>query len=135
MPRRWRLGAALALVVSLSACQPLYLPLVPERLPAPALTQLGDGSSLTLQGGVPTLHLVLARVPERGWLAVQWFAPDGREAASDSVWIDPAAEGEGRTLTLPARVAVTPGEWRAVVSFGHDIVRQFRLELPAAKAP
>jgi len=123
-----RLAAVVVvLLAALSACQPLYLPLVPARVPVQEVAQLGDASSLTVAGGTLRLHLVLEQVPKAGWLAVQWFGPDGREAASDSVWVTPADDGQGRTLSLPARVAVSQGEWRALVSVGSDIVRQFRV--------
>ncbi|MDX1815085.1 MAG: hypothetical protein R3239_03915, partial [Thermodesulfobacteriota bacterium] len=72
------------------ACQPLYVPLVPKRLPVTPVFQVADASALTLVAGIPTLHLVLQRVPSAGWLAVQWFAPDGREAVRTEM------EGKGR---------------------------------------
>jgi len=121
----------LLLAVALAACTPLYVPLVPERIPVREVAQLGDASSLIDDGGVLTLHVVLDRVPRAGWLAVQWFAPDGVEAASDSVWVTPADVGQGRTLTLPRRVTPTIGEWRAVVSLGSDVLRQFRTTVVA----
>ncbi len=124
--------AVLGVLVSLTACTPLYVPPVPARIPVHEVAQLGDGSSLRHVDGTLTLHVVLERLPEAGWLAVQWFAPDGKEAASDSVWVGPADVGEGRTLTLPARVAVRAGEWRAVVSMKGDVLRQFRTTVPAA---
>jgi len=134
--RRRRAGAlllsVLPLVVALVACTPLYVPLVPERIPIREVAQLGDGSTLSDDAGVLTLHVVLDRVPRAGWLALQWFAPDGTEAASDSVWVTPADVGQGRTFTLPPRVTPTAGEWRAVVSFGSDVLRQFRTTVVAA---
>jgi len=116
----------LGVLVALTACTPLYVPPVPARIPVHVVAQLGDGSSLRYAAGTLTLHVVLERVPEAGWLAVQWFAPDGTEAASDSVWVGPADVGQGRTLTLPARVTVRAGEWRAIVSLKGDVLRQFR---------
>ncbi len=123
--------SVLPLVVALVACTPLYVPLVPERIPIREVAQLGDASALSDDSGVLTLHVVLDRVPRAGWLAVQWFAPDGTEAASDSLWVTPEDVGQGRTLTLPRRVTPTAGEWRAVVSFGSDVLRQFRTTVVA----
>ncbi|MEJ2288767.1 MAG: hypothetical protein P8Y02_09015 [Deinococcales bacterium] len=135
-PRRRAGGRAallsLALALALPGCRPLYVPVVPERLPVPKLAQLADDSSLRYVAGTLQLHVVLAAVPEAGWLAVQWFAPDGSEAASDSVWVAPADVGQGRTLTLPARVRPTAGEWRAVASLHGAVLRQFRVTVPSA---
>lgn len=115
-----------ALLLGLGACTPLYLPPVPEHVPVHEVAQLGDASALRFRGGDLTLHVVLDRIPRAGWLAVQWFAPDGAEVASDSVWVAPADVGQGRTLALPARVTPRAGEWRAVVSLGGEVLRQFR---------
>ena len=121
----------LGVLVALAACTPLYVPPVPARLPVHEVAQLGDGSSLRYAEGTLTLHVVLERIPEAGWLAVQWFAPDGTEAASDSVWVGPQDVGEGRTLRLPSRVTVGAGEWRAIVSLKGDVLRQFRTTVSA----
>lgn len=123
-----------SLATSLSGCRPLYVPPVPKSIEVPAIAQLGDASSLRLEGGTLTLHLVLAVIPKAGWLAVQWFAPDGTQAASDSVWVTPADEAQGRTLTLPAGVTLRAGEWRAVISLHDAVLRQFRADVPAANA-
>ncbi len=135
--RAWRLrvplfAPVLVLLLGLGACTPLYLPPVPERVPVHEVAQLGDASALGFRDRVLTLHVVLDRIPEAGWLAVQWFAPDGSEVASDSVWVAPADVGEGRTLALPSRVSLSAGEWRAVVSFRGDVLRQFRATVPAS---
>lgn len=124
---------ALAMVtLAVGGCRPLYLPPVPASEPVPAIARLGDASSLRIVGGTPVLHVVLAAVPQAGWLAVQWFAPNDTEAASDSVWVAPADVGQGRTLSLPPRVTPAPGEWRAVVSLRGRVLRQFRVDVPAA---
>ncbi len=132
-PRPWvpLLAPLLALLLGLGACTPLYVPPVPERVPVHEVAQLGDASALRLRDGVLTLHVVLDRIPDAGWLAVQWFAPDGTEVASDSVWVAPANVGEGRTLVLPPRVSPSAGEWRAVVSLRGEVLRQFRATVTA----
>lgn len=126
------LAPLLAVLLGLGACTPLYVPPVPARVPVHEVAQLGDASVLRYQNGTLTLHVVLDRIPQAGWLAVQWFAPDGAEAASDSVWVAPADVGEGRTLALPPRVVPKAGEWRAVVSLGDEVLRQFRATVPAS---
>jgi len=120
-----------ALAGVLAGCRPLYVPPVPRPLPTPGVAQLGDASALVLAHGTLALHMVLAAIPEAGWLAVQWFAPDDTEAASDSVWVAPADVGQGRTLLLPARVTLSAGEWRAVASLRGQVLRQFRVEVPS----
>lgn len=139
LPRRtarpWRLGAAAVSLALLAlggtACRPLYLPPIPAREEAPVWPALDDASSLVVDAGRLTLHVVLARVPEPGWLAVQWFAPDGGEAASDSVWVEPSDAATGRTFVLPQGATVAQGEWRAVVSLRGRILRQFHVEVGA----
>jgi len=138
--RRRRRPLAAALVagltaVALAGCRPLYLPPVPAREPTPAVARLGDASALRLDGGRLVLHVVLAEIPRAGWLDVQWFAPNGSQAADDSVWVAPADVGQGRTLTLPPRVALSAGEWRAVTSLRGQVLRQFRLEVGAGPTP
>ncbi len=125
---------SLMLVLLLSACTPLYLPPVPERgVPPPAeRLELAGGSALTLreEGGLE-LRLQLANVPEAGWLAVQWFSPAGQEVASDSVWLAPGDVGVNPSFLLPGGHEVTPGPWRAVLSFEGRLVQQFALEVSA----
>lgn len=134
----WRArAAALAVVLAalLAGCRPLYLPPVPEPVPVAAEARLADGSELAMVGGLPTLYLVLGALPQDGWLAVQWFAPDGGEAASDSIWVTSQDVGRRRTVLLPRAVgAPAVGEWRAVVSLHGRILRQFRVTVPAAGA-
>lgn len=124
-------GLLIVVLVSLVACRPLYLPPVPQDVPPePTVTRVAAGSSLTLNAaGRPALDLVVVDLQGPGWLAVQWFAPGGKEAASESSWTDDTqAEVE---FVLPTDVAVTPGEWRAVVSFGGVLLRQFTLVVDA----
>lgn len=117
----------LACVAALAACRPLYLPLVPDDgLPAPHPTRLAGGSALKVGlDGRPLLDVEVLDVPAAGWLAVQWLAPDGREAASESAWVEPP--NASLTFVLPDDVPLRPGEWRAVVSYGSLLLRQFSL--------
>lgn len=120
---------ALLLLASLAGCRPLYLPPVPQpleldpRLEVTARPELEDGRPLTVV--TPGL------VPEEGWLAIQWFSPGNREVASASVWLDSPYGGGDLLLALPQDVEVTPGRWRAVLSFEGILVRQLDFEVPA----
>jgi hypothetical protein len=114
----------------LGGCRPLYLPPVPEPLAAPRHFELtGEATAVN---GRPTVRLTLRTVPAEGWLAVQWFAPGNREAASESVRVGPNDAGRALRLSLPGDVAAGPGRWRAVLSFGEAVVRQFSVEVRAA---
>lgn len=111
----------------LSSCTFLYLP--PE-LPVQSIPETFDisgSSGLTYENNLLELSVLLRNVPQEGWLAVQWYAPNSREIASDAVWIEQRDEGLAQTFTLsqiPSR-----GEWRAVVSFEKTLLRQFSLEV------
>lgn len=123
--------AALALCGALSACAPLYLPPVPEErdIAVPERLELSAELRQSAQQRLE-LHLTFARIPEAGWLAVQWFSPAGREVASDALWLEPGDVGLEPLLAL-ADQPLTPGLWRAVLSFGGTLVRQVSLEIGA----
>jgi len=120
----------LGVVVLAVGCTPLYIPLLPDDgLPAPHPARLSADSSLGLNdAGRPRLELEVLDVPAAGWLAVQWLGPDGREAASESVRVEQGAAEA--VFELPADVPLRPGEWRAVVSFGDALLRQFLVTVP-----
>lgn len=113
------------LLLGLAACTPLYLPPVPDRDPIPQTERLtlGNTSALELSGVTLQLVVTLERVPVEGWLAVQWFAPNNQQVASDALWVGPQDEQFSRTFFLPQ--TATAGEWRTVVSFGNSYLRQF----------
>ena len=111
-------------LLPLIACRPLFVPLVPASVEPEARIELARDSRLWWDVGRLRLDLVFAEVPQAGWLAVQWFAPDGTEVASDSTWVEPGDAGRGRSLYAPPEVVETPGRWQAVVSFGSSLVRQ-----------
>lgn len=112
----------------LSACQPLYFPLVPETSRPQARVQLEV--QLALADGRPELDALVLRVPEPGWVAIQWFAPDNREAASESIWLDEDSVGQRVSLPLPADVTLVSGTWRALLSRGPVVLRQLSIEVP-----
>ena len=144
---RWTKGArrsvrllALAayLVFGLSACLPLFVPPVPtdQLRPAPAWRVAGDAALapvLGADGALAGLRLSLRfdEVPESAWVAVQWFGPVGRERASDARWIEPGDAGRAWTWDAPDDLVLEPGTWRAVLSVGDRLLRQFDVELPA----
>lgn len=91
--------------------------------------RLVAGSTLRLAAsGRPFLELVMEDAPPEGWLAVQWFGPDGREAASESALVE--AGTTGLSFELPPDVPLVAGEWRAVVSLGRVVLRQFSVAVP-----
>lgn len=122
--------ATIVLLVALTACRPLYLPPVPgDGLPEPHPVRLTAVSGLTLGAdGRPTLRVDVVDLPAPGWLAVQWFGPKGGEVASDSAWLEP--EAASAEFVLPADVDPASGEWRAVVSFGGRLLRQYLIAVP-----
>ena len=122
-----RLLAGLLLVL-LAACTPLYMPpLIDGAEPEPrARLEL----ELLAPDGRPQLHATVLEVAEPGWLAVQWFAPGGREVASQSVWLDEGTVGSGFVLDLPADVEAQPGVWRALLSQHSLVLRQLNVAVP-----
>lgn len=119
---RFVLVVAVLSVVA-AACAPLYLPLVPDPPPfEPGVRVAAFSADLDLDQR-PRLELTVADVRVAGWLAVQWMAPSGQQVASGSVWLTP--EQPSALFLLPQDVDPAPGEWRAVISFGSALLRQF----------
>ncbi|MGL4612168.1 MAG: hypothetical protein ACRCYY_21230 [Trueperaceae bacterium] len=109
--------------ILLPSCTFLYLPPELPIQPIPETFDISSSSGLTYKNRQLELSVLLRNVPQEGWLAVQWYAPNAKEAASDSVWIEQRDEGLTQNFLLPQRPA--RGEWRAVVSFGNSLLRQF----------
>ena len=129
--RRSRLSLAALLATALlllSACQPLYIPPVPTPLELPERLELDAQAGL--DGQRPRVSVELLNIPEEGWLAVQWFSPNNRESASESVWITPADENSTMVLQLPSDVEAGSGRWRAVLSMDDRVLRQLSIEVP-----
>lgn len=129
------LVALLVLTSVLPACMPLYVPLVPDEMltAEPAFRLHGDlrlEHERRADASALVLHLRAAEVPEAGWLAVQWFGPSGPARAGESLWFEPDDVGEARELATPAQLTLGPGEWRAVLSWRGQLVRQVRITLP-----
>lgn len=129
--------ALLALAcVALAACRPLYLPPVPQSPTQPRHSRLDASSAVALVADRPVLTVVLAELvgPDGGgWLYVQWFGPSNAEMASDASWVTGSDVGTTIEFPLPPDVELTPGEWRAAVSYDGFLLRQFRLEVPAGE--
>lgn len=114
---------------TLTACRPLYIPAIPDDIPfTPRVSASTDGGFHFDAAGYPTIELELRDVAEPGWLAVQWFSPQGSEAASQSVWVEAAAQ-QSVSFTLPADVALRRGDWRAVLSLNGRLVRQLNFTM------
>ena len=96
---------------------------------------IGGSAGVRLRGERLELSLQLNAVPSEGWLAIQWYSPKNVQVASDALWITNTDAGLGRLVLLPGDVEVVPGQWRAVVSFGSDLLRQFSLVLPEPQEP
>ncbi|MEX2534742.1 MAG: hypothetical protein WD273_04000 [Trueperaceae bacterium] len=128
-PRRSRnIGVTCALLLLIVAgCRPLYLPPVPAPPELPERLEVDASAGLDDQR--PRIRVELRNVPAEGWLAVQWFAPNNREVASESVWIAPEDEGRVVELNLPQDVEAVPGRWRAVVSLTGEVIRQLSVEI------
>ncbi len=121
--------------VVLSGCTLLYFPPVPQRSEVqvtPRLT-LDEASELRWAGERLELSVTPATVPAEGWLAVQWFSPQNKQVASDSVWLKAGDAFLGHLFLLPGGVEPAAGEWRAALSFRGDFVRQFSAVVPAEK--
>jgi hypothetical protein len=110
-------------LIFLSSCTFLYLPPELPIQTIPETFDISGSSGLSYENSQLELSVLLRNVPQEGWLAVQWYAPDNRQVASDSLWIERRDEGLSQTFTLPQRPS--RGEWRAVVSFGETLLRQF----------
>jgi hypothetical protein len=119
--------ALLGGVMLLAGCTFSYLPPIPEGQPMPTRLELRSADGLIQSNGRLALEVTLANVPREGWLAVQWFNPQGREAASDAQWV--GAAPHRYRFVLPDEVALTPGRWRAVVSFEGEVLRQFSVDV------
>jgi len=125
---RWFAGLAL---LALSSCAFTYIPLIPEARTLPPSLDLRGSVGPVRDGDSLALHLTLREVPAADWLAVQWYAPDNRIVASESIWVDPSSASTTRVFFLPAEAAWQPGLWRVVVSFQGQVVRQFSLAVGA----
>lgn len=134
LPVRLRrvLLAALAVVATVPGCTPLYLPPVPSELPALEPRLRLENVRVDRLGGTPAVVFVPKEVPEPGWAAVQWYPPTGGEVASASVWLGEDRVDHVVRVAFPGDVErARDGRWRAVLSFGGQVLRQLEWEEPA----
>ena len=126
-------AVAIATLVALAGCRPLYIPLVPDPQAAPTATRLSDGSQLAVVAGRPRLVIGFAAsgqsAQDGAWLDVQWFGPSGAQAASESLWLDGTSPLQQLVFELPVDVEIVQGEWRAVLSLDGILLRQFRADV------
>jgi hypothetical protein len=111
----------------LSSCTFLYLPPVLPEQTVEATLDLSGSSGLSYAAEQLELSVFLRTIPQAGWLAVQWFAPNNKEVASDSLWIELRDQGLSQRFALPQKPS--KGDWRVVVSFGDRLLRQFSIEI------
>jgi hypothetical protein len=122
----------IVLLLPLGGCAFSYIPLIPEAHVSEPPLELRSPEGLVLAGDTLRLSVQLLNQQQEGWLAVQWYGPGNREVASDSLWVRPDDTGRVHHLYLPGDVTLRPGQWRAVVSFAGQLLRQFSLQVPAS---
>ena len=130
MRRVCLLLALAALGMALSACTPLYVPPVPSAPEIEEPVRIGRESSLEVRDGSLVAVLAVASRSAPGWLTLQWFDPGLAEVASDSVWLEAAADPTVLRIGIPAYVEVRPGRWRLVVAYRGEVVRQLDAVVP-----
>lgn len=127
-----RMLLLILLLLPLGGCAFSYIPLIPEAHVSEPPLELRSPDGLVLAGDTLRLSVQLLNQQQEGWLAVQWYGPGNREVASDSLWVRPDDAGRVHHLYLPGDVALRPGQWRAVVSFAGQLLRQFSVQVPAS---
>jgi len=130
--------AFLLIVLFSSSCTFMYVPLIPVNPQVrEARFLLSDSQGLSLETEQLRLDMTIKEVPESDWLAVQWFNPLSKEIASNSKWleVDPEALAESKEISflLPENITLTPGYWRAVVSYQGRLIRQFGFDYVVAE--
>ncbi|MEZ4631997.1 MAG: hypothetical protein R2880_15020 [Deinococcales bacterium] len=115
----------------LGACTFTYIPVIPNAQNREAqLLLIGELHYEEVEETL-VLNLKTLELPSSNWLALQWFNPQGKEVASDALWLSPEMLGEGLNFILPKDVMWEYGYWRAVLSFEQKVIRQFALEVQA----
>jgi hypothetical protein len=118
-------------LVMLSGCMPLFLPPIPSNpLVAETVWRVSSESALAWNGAGLELRVRFSEIPEAAWVAVQWFGASNGERASASYWVEPSDLEADFTWPLPADIVGATGAWRAVVSVGSTLLRQFDGSIP-----
>ncbi len=116
-------------LLSLASCTFLYIPPLRDSQELPPSISIVDSSGLFVQADALRLSVQLSDVPEDGWLMVQWFSDSNEAIASDAKWVTSDDVGFAVTYNLPAEIEIKPGDWRAVVSFDSNLLRQFSITI------
>ena len=132
------LVVTLGVLLLCSSCTFMYVPLIPANPQMrDARFLLSDSKGLSLEEEQLRLDVTITEIPKSDWLAVQWFNPLSKEIASDSKWLEvpDASSSESKEISfiLPKDIAVTPGYWRAVISYQGRLIRQFGFDYALAE--
>lgn len=111
---------ACLLAPTLAGCRYAYFPLIPQPAEVTLPTRVTQ-ASLTREGQVLVLRAHVEGRFEPGYLSVAWF-DSSRELGRDSVYLDAAQRDATFRLAAPA-----PGAYRAILSYGGDVLRQVEL--------
>lgn len=119
----------LLVLLLFTSCTFMYVPFIPDNPQARAPRfLLSDSQGLRVEAEQLQLDMTIQEIPESDWLAVQWFSPLSKEVASDSKWlevIEDSGVAQNVNFELPKDITLTPGYWRAVVSYQGRLIRQF----------
>jgi len=121
LSRSFALAAALTLLApALGGCRYNFVPLIPPEVKVDFPARI-TGAALTRSGERLTLQATLDGRFDPGYLSVVWF-DGGRELGRDSVYLDAETRKASFVLTAP-----DPGAYRALLSFGGNVLRQVEL--------
>jgi hypothetical protein len=119
------------LLVWLTGCMPLFLPPIPSNpLVVEPVWRVSSDSELVWNGAELALQVRFTEIPEAAWVAVQWFGASNGERASASYWVEPDDLNAPFAWSLPGDIVGATGAWRAVVSVGSTLLRQFDSSIP-----
>lgn len=138
--KQYRIVVLAVILLFSTSCTFMYIPLIPANPQVrEARFLVSDSAGLALEEEQLRLDMSIREVPESDWLAVQWFNPLSKEIASDSKWLEGAEasdaelESQDISFVLPKSIALTPGYWRAVVSYQGRLIRQFGFDYALAE--
>ncbi|MDB5045103.1 MAG: hypothetical protein JWQ08_1153 [Deinococcus sp.] len=122
MPSRsFALATALALLApALGSCRYNFVPLIPPEVRVELPARI-TAATLTRSGEVLTVRATIDGRFDPGYLSAVWF-DGGRELGRDSVYLDAETREASFALTAPNR-----GAYRALLSFGGNVLRQVEL--------
>ncbi len=121
--RAFKTILAITLACLISSCSLGFIPLIPKKVELEPRIVLSPDSRLERQGTEILLSLDLQQVPEEGFLAAYLYRNETK-IFEDSKLIDPKSSHTEFRFS-PAQL----GEYRAVLFWQGNIVRQFELSL------